>query len=605
MDKIRISSLFKNYKKQIFIYYILDIIKTIIFCLIPLILSKIIDSGIKTQNMDVILKNGLLLILASFLTLGITIVLKFIASNTSKSITKDIQNKTFEKVNSLSVLDIESFTSSSIVTRITNDAAKIGNIVTMILTFGINIPLSFFFAFFMAFRINGSLAKITLTVLPFMILTAGIIAYFATPIFTSIQKIIDRINRLISENIKGIRTVKTYTQEGFEQKKFEKENLNIKNGLMKIVVFFNLIEPFFSLFIGIVTILLLHYGGQAILKDEIHPGDFVALIFYISQIFRAVISSVFALIASITGIASFKRINEILKTKNGIEEKETPIKKMKKYNIEFKNVSFKYPDDMQEKVDKSKNNKVKGKEKVDEPPMQKNKEYEYTLKDISFKIPEGHSLGIFGLTGSGKSTIASLLNRFYDVTDGDILIGDVNIKDYSLGTITSNISYIEQKNKLFKGSIRSNLLIGKQKATDEELKLSLKKAQAYDFVSSYPDFLDHEVLTDGANFSGGQKQRLCIARALLKKANIIIIDDSTSALDYETERNIQKALFNKDNTTTKIIISQRISSFKHCDEILVLDKGQIISQGSHDYLLNNCPLYTEIYNSQGGNNENK
>ena len=645
-----VLKLIKKYKWYAIFTPILVILELVTSIVIPIILSNLIDNGINKGDFEYIKYSGLLIILLAIISLIFAIISIRIGTKAAHGFGGEIRKKMWEKINNFSFANIDQFSTPTLITRLTNDTERISQATMMTLRMAIRAPLMLIISSVITFKINSELALIILSAVPVIILIAGILAKFVRPIFMQIQKRVDDINRVVQENIKGIRVIKTYTLEDEENKKFNQKNIALKDILIKVVIIMNLLEPLFSLIVSGAGILVLYLGGKLVIKGNMLQGDLVAFITYSMQILVAFLMLAGYFVFIISSSASFTRIKEVILSKPNIKEKENPKKDFNNFNIEFKDVWFAYDkrkleeenpikkileDDTlskKEKKEKIKEAKILLKEKKKEEKRKKknnkninknedlkDKEIEktdeineenikYTLKNINFKIEEGKSLGIIGPTGSGKTTIANLLLRFYDVNKGSVLIGNTDVKDYALNSINKNISLIQQKSTLLKGTIKDNLLMSKPNATDKEIIDMLKVSQSYNFVSEYDDFLDHEVLTNGQNFSGGQKQRLTIARALLKDFNILVIDDATSALDYNTERRLQEEINNinkvknrdEDNKITKIIISQRISSVKNCNNILVLENGEISAQGKHEELINTSKLYNEIFEEQGG-----
>lgn len=601
-------SLIKKYKWYAIITPLLVMIELGFSVIIPLILSDLVDNGINKSDPDYIISKGLLIIAFASIAVLIGIISVYTGSKAAHGFGREVRKRMYEKINNFSFSNIDSFSTSSLLTRLTSDVEKLSQGTMMTLRMLIRAPLMLMAAAFITMRINKELTLMVLATVPVITIIAIVLGKFVRPIFMQIQKKVDGINKVVQENIKGIRVIKTYTLEDKEKEKFDEKNISLKDTLVKAVVLMNLSEPLFSFVMSIAAVLVLFFGGKLVINNNMLQGDLIAFITYSMQILTAFLMMSWYFIFIMSSLASFKRINEVITTEPDVKEVDNPIKEFDNFNIEFKNVCFAYDARKPEEENSKKKKKNKNKDKEIEVKEEKDLAPQYILSDISFKLKEGESLGIIGPTGSGKSTIANLLLRFYDIKEGEILIGDRNIKEYSLNSINENISLVQQKNTLFKGTIRENLLMGKENATEEELETILKASQAYDFVSEYSDYLDHEVLSNGQNFSGGQKQRLTIARALLKDFNILIIDDSTSALDYNTERKLQESITNineiknrdKNNKITKIFISQRVNSVKNCDNILVLESGNIAQYGKHNELIKTSGFYKEIFEEQGG-----
>ncbi len=572
--------IFGKFKFKIFLVLFLTFLDTLIVLASPRIISSIVDHGIATNNRQEIMQNGGYLLLFSIFSIIFSVTTTYVAAQIGYGITNFIQKDIFKKLLNFSFKNLDEFSTPTLLTRITNDSDSIGNAIVFTVRMGLQAPIMFIFAIIMSYKISSDLSKIFLVIVPILIIIIMVLFKITSPIFKESQKRIDGINGVIQENIRGIRTVKTYTREEYEISKFMKDNKLLRNVKLKVVYIMTILEPIIGLLINAALIGVLYFGGNLVFSNKLSNGDLIAFISYTSQIFTGLFLMAGLLMTIFPAIISFGRIKEILNTHSEITEKDNAIRKIDsnaKLDLELKNVSYSYSN--------SKNN---------------------TIDNVSLRIPFGTSLGIVGTTGAGKTTLVSLITRLYDVDSGEILLGGHNIKDYTLDALNSYISFVLQKNTLFTGTIRDNMLWGNHNATDEEIKEALRKAEILPLIESYSDNLNHEVLIDGKNFSGGQKQRLTIARAFLKKAGILILDDSTSAVDKITEKNIQNAISTlSKHDITKIIISQRISSVKNCDNIIVLENGKITAQGTHKELISSSLLYQEIYNSQGGDYNEK
>lgn len=647
--------LMKKYKWYAIITPILVIIEVATAIVIPMILSDLINNGVNTGDINHITHLGLIIIVFALVSLIVAILSILTGSRAAHGFGNEIRDIMYKKINKFSFANMDKFSTATLLTRLTNDVERISRATMMTLRMAVRAPLMLLSSAIMTFRINAELTYYVLGIVPVIIIIALVIAKFVRPIFMKIQRSVDDINRVVQENVKGIREIKTYVLEDQEIEKFNIKNEALKKIFIKVVFIMNIMEPMFSLIISAASVLVLYFGGKLVIGGNMLQGDLVAFMTYSMQILFSFLMLAGFFMNIMSSTASFTRIKEVLETEPTIKEKNNPLTEFKNFDIEFKNVSFAYDshkkenknpimaimedESLSEKERKLKlkeiQKELKEKKKKEKEEAKKNKDKnkdskndnndndikeveentlptEYFLKDINFKLKGGETLGIIGPTGSGKTTVSNLILRFYDIKKGEILIGGENIKDYALNSVNENISLVQQKNVLLKGTIRENLLMAKPDATDEELENVLKVAQAYNFVSEYKNNIDHEVLTAGQNFSGGQKQRLTIARALLKDFNILIIDDSTSALDYNTERKLQESLKDinkiknrdKDNKITKIIISQRINSVKDCDNILVIEHGTITAQGKHDELVKTSNFYKEIFAEQAGAHEN-
>ena len=567
--------------KSTYLIFILILIGMASDLLIPKLLSNIIDNGILNKDLNTIylssatiLGLALLSIIVSFFSIIFSIKLSF-------NISTNLGNKIFEKTLFLDFENLESLATGSLLTRITNDTFKVANAILNGLIIAIKSPIIIIGSFIFIFNISSNLGILLLLSLPILLICVSIFGIIISPIFDKMQKSFDKLNLILRENLKGIRVIKTYTLENNENSKFKKTNTHLKTNVLKGVIFLNLITPIISIFINLLLFLILLKGGELVSSNILTKGNLIAVLNYIFQIiygFSLLSLFFFSLMPSLTSIKRIKEVLEINDEYSLNNNNKNCTSEFKNYDIEFKNVSFSYPETS------SAASKV--------------------LENISFSLKEGQSLGILGPTGSGKSTLIKLLSNFFSNYSGEIFIGNKEIRTYSTNELFEKICIVEQNTKLIEGTIKSNLLIGNTSATEDEIINALKNAEAYDFISKYKDGIDHEVLVNGNNFSGGQKQRLSIARGLLKKSPIIVFDNSTSALDYITESKIQNTIDNlSEKKLTKIIISQRVSSVKNCDKILILKNGKVDCYGNHEYVLNNSDFYKTIYNSQEGGKE--
>lgn len=567
--------------KSTYLIFILILIGMASDLLIPKLLSNIIDNGILNKDLNTIylssatiLGLALLSIIVSFFSIIFSIKLSF-------NISTNLGNKTFEKTLFLNFEKLESLATGSLLTRITNDTFKVSNAILNGLIIAIKSPIIIIGSFIFIFNISSNLGILLLLSLPILLICVSIFGIIISPIFDKMQKSFDKLNLILRENLKGIRVIKTYTLENNENSKFKKTNTHLKTNVLKGVIFLNLITPIISIFINLLLFLILLKGGELVSSNILTKGNLIAVLNYIFQIiygFSLLSLFFFSLMPSLTSIKRIKEVLEINDEYSLNNNNKNCTSEFKNYDIEFKNVSFSYPETS------SAASKV--------------------LENISFSLKEGQSLGILGPTGSGKSTLIKLLSNFFSNYSGEIFIGNKEIRTYSTNELFEKICIVEQNTKLIEGTIKSNLLIGNTSSTEDEIINALKNAEAYDFISKYKDGIDHEVLVNGNNFSGGQKQRLSIARGLLKKSPIIVFDNSTSALDYITESKIQNTIDNlSEKKLTKIIISQRVSSVKNCDKILILKNGKVDCYGNHEYVLNNSDFYKTIYNSQEGGKE--
>lgn len=536
---------------------------------IPYLMSRIVDVGIVSQDINFIVNTGMLMVGAALLAMFFGVSSSFFGANAGFGFASEIRQKVFEKVQSFSFANLDSFTVSSLITRLTTDCNTIGQVTMMSLRMAIRAPFMMIFALFMAFKVNASLARVFLISLPLLAVVIIYILTKAKPLFLKQQANIDRVNGVIQENLTNIRVVKSFNRQPFEEVKFKERNDNLMNTALKAISYVILMMPAFNLIVYGTIIAVLWFGGKQIMVGSISGGVIISFVTYITQVLMSLLMISMYFLNLLRGLASASRVVEVLETDSEIKEQENPVREIKDGSVVFENVNFVYPGST-----------------------------ESTLTDINFTIRSGETVGVVGSTGSSKTTLVQLIPRLYDVTSGSVKVGGVDVREYDLKLLRDKVAFVLQKNTLFSGTIRSNMQWGSENASDEEIIEALKHAQAWEFVSRYEDGLDHIVEQNGDNFSGGQKQRLTIARALLKAPKIIILDDSTSAVDMTTDAKLQKAFKTELSGVTTIIIAQRISSIQHADRIIVMHEGRIESMGTHEELIEKSPIYREIYESQ-------
>jgi len=566
----------KPYLSAFILGPIMMIVEVVGEVLLPKLMSLIINNGIATRDVAYITKMGILMLIVVALMAFGGIMGAYFASKASISFASDLRSDVFAKVQQFSFRNIDDFSTGSLVTRLTNDITQIQGVVMMCLRMALRSPGMFIGALIMAFSINKKLALIILVVIPVLAIAIGTIMKLAFPRFEIMQKKLDALNSGIQETLTNVRVVKSFVREDHEIKKFAVLNKDLKDtslGAMKIVIC-NM--PVMTLAMNITTMAVVWYGGNLIIGGEMPVGDLTAFISYITQILMSLMMlSMIFLNASRAGV-SLKRINEVLDTEVDLNDDHASQKekKVKAGRVEFRDVSFAYA----------------GEHGVGET----------VLEHVTFTAEPGQTIGIIGSTGSGKTSLVQLIPRLYDVTEGQVLVDGVDVREYSLKNLRNGVGMVLQKNVLFSGSIEENLKWGNEDATPEEVKAAAESAQADGFVSAMTLGYDTALDQGGTNVSGGQKQRLCIARALLKKPKILILDDSTSAVDTATEARIRECFANELKDTTKLIIAQRITSVQEADLILVLDDGKVIGMGTHEELVKTCEAYEEIYTTQMG-----
>jgi len=542
--------------------------------LLPLIMADIVDEAIPSGDVSLIFKYGVeMLVLA-----GCAIVLGVLgakyATVASQGFGANLRQALFDKVQAFSFSDIDRFSSASLITRMTNDVNTLTMMLAMGLRMMIRAPVMLVVALIITIRLNARLALILVALIPVLVVAVGIIMAVCSRLFGVVQRKIDAVNAVLQENLVGIRVVKAFVREDYEREKFGKANTELRDAFLNVGMKIIAIMPVMMLVMNAATVLVVYNGGKMVMVGSFRLGDLQAFINYISQILMNVMMVAMVLLQVARAQACVRRIREVLETTPDIQDKPAAASLAlpeSRGKVEFRDVSFKY-------VATGTGDDV--------------------LSHISFTVEPGQFVAIVGGTGVGKSSLVNLIPRFYDVTGGAVLLDGVDVRDYPIEALRSRIGMVLQNNVLFSGTIRENLLWGKPDATEAELIQAAKDAQAYDFIMSFPDGFDTHIEQGGVNVSGGQKQRLCIARAMLRKPAVLILDDSTSAVDSATEAAIRESFAKNLADTTVIIIAQRISSVQYADEILILDDDHIVGQGTHDELLAGNAVYQEIYQSQ-------
>ncbi len=570
----------REYKKPALLTPLLVTLEVVMEVVIPLLMANLIDKGIYAGQMNEILKIGVMLVVASLLSLVFGILSGITASKASAGFAKNLRKDLYYKIQDFSFTNIDKFSTSSIVTRLTTDISYVQMAFQMLTRIVVRTPLMLIFSLIMSFSINAKLAIIFLALMPVIGITLYVIMSKAHPIFERVFKKYDVLNNVVEENTNGIRVVKSYLLEESEKKKFGNISNEIYVDFSKAQRLMSLTNPVMQFSMYLAIILISWFGAKIIVTThmvDLEVGQLTSLITYGIRLLSSLMMLAMLLVMSTMARNSAERIYEILVEKPDLANPKKPIKKVENGSIEFKNVSFSY---------------VGNKKKE-------------CLKNINIKIKSGETVGIIGGIGSGKSTLVSLIPRLYDATEGKVEVGGKDVKQYDIETLRNNVSVVLQKNVLFSGTIKENLKWGDKDATDEEIVEACKLAQADSFIQEFPDKYDTHIEQGGTNVSGGQRQRLCIARALLKKPQILILDDSTSAVDTKTDSLIRKAFKEEIPNTTKIIIAQRIASVQDADKIIVLDNGTVNGTGTHEELLKNNAIYREVYESQvkGGDND--
>lgn len=560
----------KEYLKYSVLTPFLVAIEVVLETLLPYVTSALIDNGVLQGNMAYVAMAGSILLSLALMGIGFGILSGWSATKGSTGFAKNLMDGMYANIQDFSFKNIDKFSTSSLITRLTTDVMNVRQSYQMITRISIRCPIQLVMALIMSFVISPKIALIFLCATPVLGIGLFLIIKFAYPIFDKVFKSYDKMNRVVRENVKGVRVVKSFNSQGKEIDKFEDASTDIYKNFSRgeRLIAFN--SPLMQICIYSCMLLISWFGAQEIVIGNLKTGQLTSLFSYTMQILMSLMMFSMVLVMITMSKASAERIVEVLKEKPDIVNPENPVESVENGDIEYKNVGFSYVGD-------------------------ENKE---CMKDINLKIKSGEMVGILGGTGSGKTTLVSLLPRLYDATSGEVLVGDRNVKEYDIKALRDAVSVVLQKNVLFSGSLRDNMKWGNPDATDEEIAEALEIASATEFVSNFPDGYDHHIEQGGANLSGGQKQRLCIARALIKNPKILILDDSTSAVDTATDRKIKQGLRETKPEITKIIIAQRISSVQDADKIVVIDNGRINGVGTHDELIKTNKIYQEVYQSQ-------
>ncbi|MGM0021550.1 ABC transporter ATP-binding/permease [Enterococcus sp. DIV0609] len=559
-----------RYKKLLFADFICVFGFILIELGLPTILARMIDKGIIPKDMDYIYQQGIWMVVITIIGVAMNILLGYFGARITTNIVRDIRDDLFEKIQTFSHSEYESIGVSSLITRTTNDAYQIMLFMGNILRLGFMTPVMFIASLYMVMRTSPSLGMYVLGALPFLLLAVVGIARLSEPLSKKQQKNLDGINGILRENLSGLRVIRAFVNEKFEESRFNKVNETYTKSSKSLFRLMAAAQPGFFFLFNIVMVLIIWSGTVQISHGDLEVGNLIAFIEYI---FHALFS--FMLFASVfmmypRAAVSASRIQEALDMEPAIREEEGVTETATKGYLEFKNVTFAYPGHAESPV----------------------------IRNVSFKASPGETVAFIGSTGSGKSTLIQLIPRFYDVSEGEILIDGVNVKEYKLSALRNKIGYIPQKALLFTGTIADNLRYGKEDATLEEMERAIDIAQATEFVSQKPQGYDEPLSEGGTNFSGGQKQRLAIARAIIRNPEIYIFDDSFSALDYQTDANLRARLKKETTESTVLIVAQRVGTIMHADRIVVLNEGDVVGLGTHRELLETCPIYYDIAASQ-------
>ncbi len=575
MTKTLLGSL-REYKKGSMLTILLSVLEAAFEILIPLRMADLIDQGIEPGEMAAVWKFGTIILVFAVLQLLTGVLSAHVAAKTSVGFSANLRQDMYDNVQTFAFSNIDKFSTASIVTRLTTDVTNLHNAYQMLIRMAVRGPVMLIFSMIVSFRINTTLALIFLAVIPIMAVLLLLIIRKVGPLFGRVFRTYDTLNNVVQENVRGIRVVKSFNQEDHEIKKFKGISQSIYEDFAagERLLAFN--SPIMQFFMYACMILISWIGAKAIVASGnsaalgMTTGDLTALFSYATQILMALmmLSMVFAMIT--ISLASAHRIAEVLEEKTDIANPTGAEMTVRDGSIRFEHVNFSYAAKADKKV----------------------------LSDIDLSIASGQTVGIIGGTGSSKSSLVQLIPRLYDVSSGRLLLGGVDVRKYDLETLRSAVAMVLQKNELFSGTIKENLRWGNEAAGDEEMEEACRLACADEFIQGFPDKYDTYIEQGGSNVSGGQKQRLCIARTLLKKPKVLILDDSTSAVDTKTDAAIQKSLSTFIPDTTKLIIAQRVSSVQHADLIIVMDEGKIVATGRHEDLLKTCEIYRQVYESQ-------
>ena len=568
----KLASYIKEYKKASILTPLFVVLEVVMEVIIPMLMSKIIDVGIPNKDIKYILEIGILLTISAIMSLVFGMLSGRFAAKASSGFAKNLRQGMFYKIQEFSFEDIDKFSTSSLITRLTTDVTNVQMAFMMIIRILVRGPVMLIAALFMAFSIDARLSCVFLVAIPILGVALFYIVIKAHPNFEKVFKKYDKLNEVVQENVSGIRVVKAYANEEHEKKKFGDVNNEVYNYFKKAekIVAFN--SPIMQFVVYFSVLIISWLGAKFIIGGTFQTGELSSLITYAWQILMSLMMLSMVFVMIIISQSSAERIVEVLDQEPSIKNKKNAIKTIKDGSITFEHVSFAYSDE-----------------------KDPNK---FALRDINLEIKSGETIGIIGGTGSSKSSLVQLIPRLYDATKGTVKVGGVNVKDYDMESLRDSVSMVLQKNVLFSGTIAENLRWGDKNADDEELEKASKLAQADGFVQEFPEKYETYIDQGGTNVSGGQRQRLCIARALLKKPKILILDDSTSAVDTKTDSYIRRAFREEIPNTTKIIIAQRVTSVEDCDRIIVMDEGKINGIGTSEELLKTNKIYQEVYNSQ-------
>lgn len=562
----------KPFAPMIILGIILTFTQSMLSLYLPNLMSSIVNNGIVGQDLDEVFRYGRYMLYVTLGFMACAISATFVASRVSAGFANKLRNAIYSKVQKFSLTEYKKISTSSLITRTTNDVTQVQQLTLMSMRMMIQAPLMCIGGIIMALSKNKQLSFLFVVVIPLLLVAIILLAKKILPLFTKLQKLTDRINQVIREKLTGVRVIRAFATQGYERKRYDKANKDIYEVSLKASYRMAILMPVVMFVINMSSVAVVWFGSHLVGDGAMQIGDMMAFMQYAIQVLFSILAVTMLFVMIPRAMVSVKRINEVLDTESVIKEKTEFVPKekfTKPGEIEFINATFKYLDG-------------------DEP----------VLSDMNFKIEKGQTVAILGGTGSGKTSLLSLIMRFYDITSGTIKVGGVDIKDIPLEQLRDMMGYVPQKSVLFSGTIESNIKYGKQDATEEEMIRAAKISQSYDFINSLDEKFNAPVAQGGTNFSGGQKQRLSIARAIVKNPDIYLFDDSFSALDFQTDKKLREALAENVNGATVVIVAQRVSTVLNADKILFIDEGKIIAQGTHKELYNSCEEYREVVLSQ-------
>ncbi len=570
----------REFKTPAIITFLFMVGEAIIECIIPFITANLMNQIKEGIELTKLMTTGGILVALAIVSLSFGGAAGYTSAKASSGFSRNLRNDLFDKIQTFSFDNVDRFSSSSLVTRLTTDVVNVQMSFMMLIRTAIRSPLMFIFSIVMAYIMGGKLAMVFVIAVPIIVVGLYIVSRKAMPAFKRVFKKYDKLNESIEENVRGMRVVKGFAKEEFEKEKFAKAAGDIRDDFTKAerIVAFN--QPIMQVCLYIIMVFSLSFGSYMVISSQgldLDVGHISAILTYGMQVLMSLMMLSMIYVMITISVESMKRITEILDEEPTIVNPENPVFEVKDGSIEFSGVDFKYFAESEK----------------------------YALEGVNLKIESGMTVGVIGGTGSSKTTLVQLIPRLYDATNGEVLVGGANVRDYDLKTLRDSVAMVLQKNQLFSGTIRENLLWGDVNATDEEIQRACEFAQADEFIKTFPDRYETYIEQGGTNVSGGQKQRLCIARALLKEPKVLILDDSTSAVDTKTDAKIRRAFKEYIPETTKIIIAQRIASVKDSDIIIVMDHGRVVAFGNHSELLSNCEIYKEIYEEQIGGGEDE